>query len=187
MPRRLRFILITLAVLVVPAVIILLLVDRSPTLSNTVLRLANQSTNVNGNTNTPTNTNAVQADPEAIAVEYVARNFSETYGSGTNQNDFAHIEQAKLWGTENFNSFLDRTANQERATLVTTPYHGIVSQALVVQVTNRTATSAAATVSLQRTETIDQDERTYTQDLLLNLVKVGTDWKINAAAWAPAT
>ena len=183
MRRRIIIIIIAILAISVPALIALFVIDRSPALQNSVLQLTNQG-NDNQNiavTNTAVNT-AVNPDRDPII--YVARNFAETYGSGTNQNNLAHYEQAKSWATPDFARFLDRLIAQERAT-PTTPFHRLISTALVVSITRQTPTVASVTVALQREETIDTTEKTFTQELYVDLVKQGADWKVNAAAWQP--
>ncbi|MBI2984262.1 MAG: hypothetical protein HYY50_01410 [Candidatus Kerfeldbacteria bacterium] len=188
MPRRLLIILIALAALIIPVLIVLIAVDRSPQLQNTVLKLSNTN-QAASNTNAPAangNTNAATPETaEATAIRFVARNFTETYGSGTNQNDYVHLTAAKSWGTKSFNDFLDRSAAQQRLTTATQPFHGIVTKALVLTISQQSSQTASLTVSTQRKETIDQKTEVYYQDLYLDLVKEGDDWKVNAASWSP--
>jgi hypothetical protein len=183
MRRRLIIIAIAVLVISVPALIAVIVVDRSPALQNTVLRLSNQSV-ANENvavTNIATN---VATNPDHASITYAARNFAEVYGSGTNQNNVAHYQQAKQWATADFSRFLDRLIAQERNT-PTTPFHRVISSALVVSITRQTPTIASVTIGLQRQETIDTTTKTYNQELHLDLIKVQTDWKVNAASWQP--
>lgn len=184
MPRRLIIVLIVFAALVIPTVILLFVVDRNPGLQNIVHQVTNTNGASNGNVNQPTtNTNASADNPDQTAVIYVSRNFAETFGSGNNENDFAHLVAAKIWGTQNFNQFLDRTITQGRLTEPTTPYHSFITKAVVIDVTKLAATTAAATIDTQRVELLDDKETVYYQKLLIDLVKVGDDWKVNAAFW----
>ena len=187
MPRRLLIVLIIFAALVIFAVALLIVVDRSPSLKNAVYRISNQ-TDKNaaivpiGNANT----NAAVTDPQAAdraAVTYVARNFAEIYGSGNNENDFANLTDAQTWGTDNFNGYLQRTIAQSRLTLDTSTYQGTVTKALVINVANLAAGTAKVTVGTQRVDTIGVNERTYNQEIYIDLVKQGDLWKVNAAAW----
>lgn len=187
MPRRLILILSIAAVLVFVAIVIIFFVDRSPALQNTVLQIAN----VNTNTAPPSNTNGdlpntnATVDTELIKREYVARNFAESYGSGSSQDNFANWEKTKPFVTTSFSAFLDRTLNQQRQQNLSGPYHAYLTKALVVTTNSTTATTASMTIGTQRQETLDTTVTTYYQDLLLDLIKVGDDWKVNAASWKP--
>ena len=187
MRRRLLIILISIAVIVVTASVAAWIIFRSPTLTNTVLNLAN----VQSNTNTggiPVNTNttdpaAEAAAAEAAAINFTSRNFIETYGSYNNQNNFSHVTEAKKWTTASFSKFLDQEVARQRVGLATTPYHEYLTTALVFTVTAKSNTTAAVTVSTQRQEIKDGKTTTYYQDLLLDLLKVDGSWKVNAASW----
>ncbi len=184
MRRRIIIIVASLVVLVVPAVLIILAVHRNPQLQNTVLKAANVNQTV-ANANTVTNTTP-HVDPRAsdrAAIIFVSRNFAERFGSTSNQNNFANFTQAETYGTVSFNQALDRGLAQQRLTLSTTPYTATVTKALSMSINTLSATTANVTVSAQRHETIDRTERTYYQDLILEMVKVGSDWKVNAASW----
>lgn len=188
MRRRLIIILVAMAVLIVPVIIAAVILKRSPTLQNTVLRLANvpgstnaTNTAANGNTNTA----AAGQIVDKTQIIFVSRNFTELYGSGSNQNNFQNITDAEKWTTQSFANYLNTSLVQQRATLQATPYHDIITTTLVTTVTRQTSTVAAVTVSTQRQETIDRQTKTYYQDILLDLLKVGNDWRVNAAAWRP--
>ena len=186
MRRRLIIAAILAAVLIGLGIGIVLLVDRTPALQNSLTpnsNLTNPSLNVNNlplNRNSNTNTN-----PDTAIIQYVSRNFSELYGSGTTQNDSANVIESKQWGTVNFNLYLDTLVAQERAKEPNPKFIRTVSSALVIKVKKQTANTAAVTVTLQRVENGDTGDKQYYQDIILDLVKVGKDWKVNAATWQP--
>lgn len=183
MRRRLIIVAVSLIVVVIPAVIIIYAVNRSPQLQNTVLKVANvnrPSANVN-----PANANTI-TDPRASdrqAVTFTSRNFAERFGSESNQNNFANFVQAKAYGTTSFNASVERSIAQQRLTAKTTPYTGTITKALSISIGTLGKASTSVTVSTQRQETIDRTERVYYQDLILEMLKVGNDWKVNAASW----
>lgn len=188
MRQRLLIIASGILILVGIGVVGVLLVNRSPKLQNTVLKIANSNSAVTTTNQATTNTTvATTADADAAAITYAARNFSEQYGSGSNQNDFANLVVAQRWGTKGFNEFLNRSIVQQRQTNVTTPFHSFVTQALVMNITAHTTQIAAVTVSTQRQETTGQAAKTYYQDIQLNFLKEGSDWRVNAAAWKPVS
>ncbi|GEM_PF-2485926 len=187
MSRRLLFIIGAAVLLIGAAIAVILLVNRSPALQNKVLQLANvNSSNANvQNSNTqPVNTNTA-VDNDQVVREYAARNFAEAFGSGSSEDNFSNWEKTKPYVTDSFGAFLDRTLAQQRQINLTGPYHSYLTQSLVVTTTKVAPTTAAMTIGTQRQETIDQDTKVYYQDLLLDLVKVGSDWKVNAASWRP--
>lgn len=182
MRRRLIIIALALAALVVPTIVVVVIVKSNPKLQNAVLRVANvnQPTVANlANTNRVT----AAADANRARVLFVARNFAEQYGSGSNQNDFANLVQAEQFGTAAFNSSLNASITQQRSTLKTTPYHSYVTRVIVLSIGSLSPTSATVTITTRRVETTDQTPKTYFQDLILVMQKVGTDWKVASAGW----
>jgi hypothetical protein len=162
---------------------IILLVNKSPSLQNVVLKLSNTADETNANQLANQNTNPAPTEtPEQQRLIYVARNFAEQFGSGTNQNNSANLREAQQWGTKNFNDYLNRQI--ALGSCPSTPYRATVTKVLVVNITKQATTTAAVTIGAQREETIDQAVTTYTQNLLIDLLKQGDDWKVNAATWA---
>lgn len=189
MRRRLIIISIAVLVLVIPSIVIVWLVNRSPRLQNAVLKVANVNTSTNTNS-IASNTNTTVSDPQAVdraAVIYAARNFAERYGSESNQNDFANIVQAEAFCTDAYTAQLNATMAQQRLTLKTTPFTSTVTKALSISVTALTGSTANVTVGTQRQETIDRTERVYYQDLVVQVVKDGNSWKISGATWQSST
>src|SRR5688572_5307841 len=107
MRRRLIIAAIIFGALIIPAIILLFVVDRSPALQNAINGLNNAETN--STTNTVSNTNTETVDLELNDITYVARNFAEVYGNESTENDFANLQDAQVWGTQSFNEFLNRT------------------------------------------------------------------------------
>lgn len=184
MSRRILIIVIVAAVLIIPAVVVLWLVNRSPSLQNKVLQLANTNTTiVNINTNSASNTNTVN-NPEADAIKLTARNFAETYGSYNSQNNYANLTDAKAWSTIAFGAYLDRTAVQGQQQPAPAEYQATLTKAVVMKIAKQTAGTATVVVTTQRQDTAGQKVTTYYQDLTLELQKVGDNWLVNAASWA---
>lgn len=187
MSRRLLIIILGALVLIGIAVAIIFVVNGNPDLQNQVLKIANVNTSNTNTTNVNTalaNTNAsVSAD--VVAREFVGRNFAEAFGSGSSEDNFSNWQKTKPYTTDSFGAFLDRTQAQQRQINLTGPYHSYLTKSLVVTTTKLTTTTAAMTIGTQRQETIVSDTQVYYQDLLLDLIKVGSDWKVNAASWKP--
>lgn len=185
MRKRLLIILIAVAVLVVPIVIAVFVINRSPGLQNTVLKLANITTNDNinapANTNNGLNVNAAAA-ADLTAITFVSRNFAETYGSGSNQNGGSNIVAAEQWASRSYVDVLKREISR-LTNSPTAKYTATTTRALVVNVTKQTASTAAVTVGTQRQETVDKQVTDFYQDIFIDLVKDNSGWKVNAAKW----
>ncbi len=188
---RRRLILLTSVVLgiIIVAIGIIFLVNRSPRLQNTIEKVANLNSNssVTTNTNSPTNTNTPVVSADAASINTLARNFSEVYGSGSNDDGFSNLITAGDYGTTAFRAFVQKSLNDLSKEPTTAPYHGYVTTALVIDVTKQAATTAKVIVTTQRTGTTDRQEQTYYQKLQLDLVKEAGTWKVGGAFWQPRT
>lgn len=161
---------------------VIFLVNRSPSLQNVVNRLANTGS---GNTNTgapvaPTNTVIVSPDRQTIT--YVARNFAERFGSGSSENGGSNLLEAKAYATNSYQEYLDDQVAAIRAR-PPVAYTGTVTRALAFDFLQLNTLNASVVVSTQQTTTTDAGAKTSTRDLLVDLVKVDGEWKVNAAAW----
>lgn len=183
MPRRILIIIIAFVVLVGGSLAVVLSVKNSPALQNTVQRIANLPGTTTNTVTTNTALPTSSAEAERTRVIFVARTFAEVYGSGSNQNNFSNLTAAQTYSTKTYANALQAQIAQGRLTLVTTPYHGYVTKALVVTFTKLSTTTASVVVSTQRQETLDDKSKTYTQNLEVQLQKNGNDWQVNAAQW----
>jgi len=185
MTRRILLILIAAVILVALGLGIVLLVDRTPALQNALAPAGDTNETTNNANAAPATNDNTNAHSDRAAIEYVARNFSELYGSGTTQNDFVNIIEAKQWGTANFNSYLDRLVALERSKGPHQKFTRTISTALVIKISKQAAATAAVTVTLQRTDSGEAGDKQYYQDIHLDEVKQEANWKINAATWQP--
>lgn len=186
MPRRLTVILVAAAVLIGLSLLVIVMVNRNPKLQNTVLELANRptTTTISPLVSPTINTNSqVVSSPEEEAIRFVAKNFTEKYGSGSSTSNAQNLVEAKMWGTASFIGGLNRQIDAERQKNLDGVYRRMVTKALVVDILSRQTTRAVVTVSTQREETTGDKTDTYYQDALLNLTKESSGWKIEAAAW----
>ena len=185
MNRRLLILFsVVFVILVAGSITVVLLVHRNPKLQNTIYKLANVNAPA---TNTPTNvavknTNAT-AEASRAQISLVARNFAEIYGSGSNQNNGSNLTEAQAYTTASYSQYLRSVITENRLTQPTSPYHGFVTKALVIQLTKLTSTTATVLVGTQRQETTGTQTKTYTQNLEIDFIKVSGAWKVNAAAW----
>lgn len=182
MRRRLIIIAAALVLIVGVSLTIIILVNRSPRLQNVVNSLANQSANTNTfikNTNTGP---VVTVTPDRTAITFVVRNFTEVFGSGSTENGGSNLVVAQQYGTPSYNTYLNGEVAKQRAAPATV-YRGTVTRALAFDFLKLNETSATVLVSTQYSVTTNTTTDEQTRDLLVDLVKVNGDWKVNAAAW----
>ncbi|MEK7637086.1 MAG: hypothetical protein AAB402_01685 [Patescibacteria group bacterium] len=184
MGRRIIFFASALVVMIGLALVIILSVTRSPRLQNAVYRVTNTAPPVtNRPTDAPANANRSPYTPDRQAIIYVARNFTERYGSGSNQNGGRNLTDAQAYATAAYGDFLGAQIAQARSAPPPKEYHGTVTRALVFNVLKQTTAAASVVVATQQTVTVGTAATVQTKDLLIDLVKVGADWKVSAAVW----
>jgi len=185
MRQRLIIILVAVVILVGLGIGAAILVDRSDTVKNAVVKVANLNTNsvVNGNTNASANTNQTlntNTNPDRAAIIFVAKVFTERFGSYSTADGYAGLLAATSYGT----ALINETIRKNVVTLKTLPgTRSSVTKALVTNIVNQAATTATVTVQAQRTETIGESRTETTPTLQLQLVKSGADWRVNSASW----
>lgn len=164
-----------------------LLINRTPKLKNALEQKINTNISVNTNAavdNTNLTVSNTNTDAEREAIIFVARNFTERFGTGSTDDKFAGMLSATTWGTVSLNDNL-------RKNIITlygnpgTTYRSFETKALVFSFTRRTDATAALTIGTLRTETIDRSAKSYNQNLQLTLIKSGGLWKVDSANWEP--
>lgn len=183
MSRRLIIIAVALVVLIGGSVVVIWLVNRSPSLQNAVYQATNTKP-TNSNTNTSAaNVNKPTVSPDKPAIQFVVRNFTERFGSWSNQNDASNLIEAQAYASSSYSQYLETQIQKTKATPVPVEYSGTVTKALVFTFLKQTASQASIQVSTQQEVTTGSTTVTKTKDLLIDLIKVGADWKVNAAVW----
>ncbi len=143
----------------------------------------------NTNTAAPvanTNTTKLSTNDAAAALR-VARVFIERYGTYSNRNNFENITNVQPFMTSGFQRESDAyiaknaTANKKE----TDPFYGITTTVLSLKADKYTEQKAAQVrVSTQRSETKgDTEQKTFTQDVLVNMVYSDGSWKVDQIAW----
>ena len=183
MPRRLVIIIVILVVIIGASVAAVLLVDRSPSLQNAVYQVTS-TLPANSNANVAAvNANTAPASPDKSAIQFVARNFTERYGSWSNQNGGSNLAAAKAYASPAYAKDLEDQIQKTKATPVPAQYSGTITKALVFTSLNQTAALASVQVATQQEVTTGSSTITQTKNLLIDLVKVDGQWKVNAAVW----
>ncbi len=166
--------------------------------ANTNQAVANRNLNINQNTNTAVinvntnaNTNAVPVDPDAklkTELRNLAINFTEVFGSYSNQSDFGNIASLKIFMTDDMKEWADdylisARANQPPAEV----YYGISTKAIsaTLQELDEKAGQAEFVVTCQRKESTGSvaNSRIFYQDNLIKFAKIKEVWKIDGSFW----
>lgn len=161
---------------------VVIAVQKSPSLQNAVLKAANTSVNINQAIPQNTNVTIVTPSPDRQSILFTARNFSELYGSYSNENDGSNLLAAQQYATTSYTEVLRNQAITRQGT-ATKKYFGQVAKALAFNVSSQTATTATVLVSMQISTVNGTATATFTKDIQVDLIKTGGNWKVNAAVW----
>lgn len=157
------------------------LVNRSPALQNAIYKATNTTAPID---NRNTNAEAVKpTTPDRESTIFVARNFTEVYGSFSNQNGGSNLTEAQIYATSSYAAVLRAQAAATKVALPTAEYSGTITRALVFTNIKLLAATAQIVVSTQQDVTTGTSTKTQLRDLLVDLVKVDGEWKVNAAVW----
>jgi hypothetical protein len=151
----------------------------------------NTNTNTNVNTNTNLNTNTAVADPTAQLkgeLRNLAINFTEVFGSYSNQSDFENIQdlhvfmtaQMAEWADSYVESALKNQPSQEI-------YYGITTIAVSAKLSSleEEAGTAEFLVTCQRKESTGSaaNSRIFYQDNIVKMEQEGSVWKVSGSYW----
>ncbi len=123
------------------------------------------------------------------AAEILSKSFAERFGSYSNDGNFENVIDLYPLMTSSMKSWAENYVVKMRAEIQKQTYEGTTTKAMSVSFNSLNVDEGAAetVVKTQRTEikTVNgaQSERVYYQDLRLELVKVGDEWKIDGAYW----
>ena len=116
-----------------------------------------------------------------------ARSFAERFGSFSNAADFKNITELKPFMTNRMVAWADRTVAAERAKRGTAAaeYYGMVTRALSItkDALDPKTGRGSLTIATQRRERRGTVETVFAQDLFMELVRVGDEWKVDGAEW----
>lgn len=205
--KRIWLILILLLILIIAALIYLFLSYYKPAPSQPQENLNNGNVNEPpAAVNLPANLNsfnnpdpAVVADIQGLngnapeptkeeAAAVVAEAFAERFGSYSNQSDYANLDDLQIFMTDNINNWVIKYKEQLRKENPDfNSYYAMETKAISKQINSmdEKAGKAEITVKTQRQEFKNSinDPRVFYQDILIKLVKVGNEWKVDGAYW----
>jgi len=183
MRRRIIIFSIIFIVLVGGGSLTLFLVNRSPALQNAVYKATNTAPSVNSATAINTTITKPATTPDRESTVFIARNFTETYGSFSNQNNGSNLIDAKTYATASFSADLQAQATTAQVAPPAKEYSGTVTKALVFTSLKLTTISSQILVSTQQAVTTGTSTKNQGRELLVDLLKVDGEWKVNAAVW----
>ncbi|PIS42231.1 MAG: hypothetical protein COT24_04615 [Candidatus Kerfeldbacteria bacterium CG08_land_8_20_14_0_20_40_16] len=207
MNKNLKIVFIIVAALTVILTIVALVVafltaDKKGSNQNTNVTITNegQATNAtsnntnagntgNENTNTsPTNTAGTEpATTLESSLKTTASNFTERFGSYSNDSDYENISKLMIYMSESMQKWADHyIKEQQAASLPDAEYYGITTKALSTKTISLDEDKGTAefTVSTQRRETAgSQEAKVFYQDVTIKFIKESGSWKVNEALW----
>lgn len=134
---------------------------------------------------TETSPPAAPASPE-VEVRQITMTFAERYGSFSSEGNFVNLTDLSPLMTERYRRATAQLIAGERAKPRSPEFRSTRTSVVAVAVTFAGATSATARVTTQRTDTRSGvAPRTYTQVLILDLLKTNEGWLVDRAVWEP--
>jgi hypothetical protein len=124
-------------------------------------------------------------NPDENQVKNVSLNFSERFGSYSNQGNLANFDDLQTMVTEAIQTFINNTKKAIEAE-DDNYYHGLTTKAIKVAVNILEGDQAETVVTTQRQETDVRKNitnRVFYQDLKLKLVKDNGRWLVAGAWW----
>ncbi len=121
-------------------------------------------------------------------IRKMALPFVERFGSYSNQSNYSNFEDLKMFMSDKMKSWSDDNVAELKKTAGDAKiYHGITTIAVsaVVKKFDDKAGEAEILVSTQRRESGADSANTnvYTQNIILDFVKIKNEWKVDAAYW----
>ncbi|EKE06255.1 MAG: hypothetical protein ACD_19C00027G0004 [uncultured bacterium] len=184
--RKRLFIIIGLVSFVIIAIVLVILFLTKDKVNNTESVVETPQENIdnttnNGNqnnTNKPTVKELPPQNPEEVSAKQVARLFVERFETYSNQNDNSHIDDVLFLVTDSMVSWVKEQSLQQSS-----DYQGVTTQVLASNVSD--LTSKSATVNIEAWQTVENSEGTVSLQKSgeINLVKVGTEWKVDGFYW----
>lgn len=192
--RQRIFIITSIILAILLAVLVYLLYGRKPTdtAPGTATNFPNApaTTSIQANQNPDNNQPAkpiivLPAYSEDLYVRQVAKIFVERFASYSNQNGNNNIDDSLPLATEGMQKWMKTQLKPESR-----DYQGVVTEVLSSKLTEKTATTA--TVTIQTQQSLEQKAATSTgankkeiiqRKATVKLVKVGSEWKVDALYW----
>lgn len=143
-------------------------------------------------TSNQTDTAKIDLANRAMTKEDIARtaaNFAERFGSYSNHANFKNLVDLQIMMTDKMKNWTeDYLAQQKKATGEIEAYVGIVTKVTSTAVKDFDDGSGQAVILVhtrrqEASDTTSNITKVYNQDIIVNLVKEGKEWKIDSANW----
>ncbi len=118
----------------------------------------------------------------------LAASFAERFGSFSNQSNFRNIIDLRLFMSKEMLVWANEYVNEKRLTTPSDIYYGISTKAVFTKMKNfdDSLGRALVLVKTRRREavgTTDNTSKIFDQDILIEFVKEGGQWKVRSARW----
>ncbi|MBI4449608.1 hypothetical protein HY634_00960 [Candidatus Uhrbacteria bacterium] len=128
------------------------------------------------------------APPASVAVRQIAMTFTERFGSFSSEGEYVNLTDLYPLMTERYQRQTEAEVARLRARPPATAFAATSTVVISTDVdlpSGEASTSATARVTTQRTA-VDgtQAPRTYGQEIMVKLLKVGEEWKVDGANWS---
>lgn len=143
----------------------------------------NSNENINSSIAAPVNANDAEEKKNILSL---AKNFTERFGTYSNQNESSNLVALKSLMTPDMQVWADKliAANKEKPNDL---YYSVITTATTIELTqydaaNNTANVVVGTIK-QETKGLPVKKNEYQEKLEIELKKVDGFWKINSAYW----
>lgn len=121
----------------------------------------------------------------SFAMNQLAVQFAERFGSYSSQARGSNLQDLMPVMTARMQSWAKAQISNFQANLATVAYQGITTRAVSFETRSQSPTRADLVVKTQREERKNGEQKTYSQNLSLVVVKEGDSWKVDEATWLP--
>src|SRR3989339_206310 len=125
------------------------------------------------------------AEKQAASIGAVAKTFVERFGSYSNQSGYSSLAELEALSTESFAAWLESNCvpKLKKEHDPSGYYYEISTEAPMIASVEQSATAAKFVVTTQRIEKTDNGEKTFQQDIVLDMKKIGDEWRGGGAYW----
>ncbi len=184
--KRAVAIIIAAAIVIIAGVGVWLLYFQSDSVTNvnsTPQPVTNDVTVVNATVNSePAVNQNTTAEPEELALERIARFFTERLGSYSSDADFQNILDLKTYMTDKMQIWADDYVRVQRAAGATNTFTSITTRVLSMPELTMGGDRATVQFTTQRVEEGPVND-TYYQEIILLFFKEDGEWHVDTATW----
>ncbi|OGY78467.1 MAG: hypothetical protein A3B74_02105 [Candidatus Kerfeldbacteria bacterium RIFCSPHIGHO2_02_FULL_42_14] len=114
----------------------------------------------------------------------LSRSFIERFGTFSNQNEYENINNLRIYMTKKMQAYADTLIKNAKATDESSPYYGITTKVVSVEINELAPPQAQVKITTQRKETKENSEtKVFYQDVEMGVVQEREVWKIDSVTW----